>query len=135
MKKIVLLVLLCSFMFISVVICGCEITGDPTTDSALLGAGVGAGIGAIVGDEKGALIGAGVGGLGGYVVGSQKKNQQEMNQLRQEVNTVIVWITNSNGSQLSIRLAKDGRGGYIGPRGEYYASMPSEEQLAAVYGF
>jgi hypothetical protein len=47
---------------------------------------------------------------------------------------VTVWITNSNGSQTSVQLTRYGRW-YIGPRGEYYAQMPSNEQLRAAYGF
>jgi len=48
--------------------------------------------------------------------------------------TVTVWITNSNGSQTSVRLTRYGRW-YIGPRGEYYAQMPTNEQLRQAYGF
>ncbi|MCL5278775.1 MAG: hypothetical protein M1376_02580 [Planctomycetes bacterium] len=48
--------------------------------------------------------------------------------------TVIVWITNSNGSQTSVQLTRQGRG-YLGPRGEYYDQMPTNEQLRVVYGF
>ena len=51
-----------------------------------------------------------------------------------EQSEVTVWITNSNGSQSSIRLTKSGPG-YLGPRGEWYPSMPTNEQLRVVYGF
>jgi hypothetical protein len=47
---------------------------------------------------------------------------------------VEVWITNSNGSKTSVKLTREGRW-YIGPRGEYYAGMPTNEQLRVVYGF
>lgn len=47
---------------------------------------------------------------------------------------VTVWITNSNGSQTSVRLTRQGPW-YIGPRGEYYADMPTNEQLRVAYGF
>ena len=47
---------------------------------------------------------------------------------------VTVWFTNSNGSQLSVELIPSGPG-YIGPKGEYYPSMPTGEQLRMVYGF
>jgi hypothetical protein len=51
------------------------------------------------------------------------------------VSTVItVWITNSNGSMTSIQLTREGPW-YRGPRGEYYTSIPTNEQLRAVYGF
>jgi hypothetical protein len=49
-------------------------------------------------------------------------------------NTVTVWITNSNGSRTSVPLTRQGRG-YLGPRGEYYDQMPTNEQLRVVYGF
>ncbi len=48
--------------------------------------------------------------------------------------TITIWITNSNGSKTSVQLARQGPW-YVGPRGEYYAEMPTNEQLRAVYGF
>ncbi len=51
-----------------------------------------------------------------------------------EQTTVTVWITNSNGSQRSVSLQKNGPG-FVGPRGEYYTNMPTEKQLRMVYGF
>ncbi|HBG26005.1 MAG: hypothetical protein A2Y10_03955 [Planctomycetes bacterium GWF2_41_51] len=48
--------------------------------------------------------------------------------------TIIVWITNDNGSKTEIRLRPGLDGGYIGPRGEYYSTMPSEDQLKILYG-
>ncbi len=47
---------------------------------------------------------------------------------------ITVWITNSNGSQTTVRLTRQGAW-YVGPRGEYYAEMPTNEQLRVVYGF
>ncbi|MGE5295660.1 MAG: hypothetical protein ACM3VT_12595 [Solirubrobacterales bacterium] len=47
---------------------------------------------------------------------------------------ITVWITNSNGSKTSVKLTRDGAW-YVGPRGEYYAEMPTNEQLRVVYGF
>ncbi len=48
--------------------------------------------------------------------------------------TVTVWITNSNGSRTVVQLTRRG-GWYIGPRGEYYDQIPTNEQLRAAYGF
>jgi hypothetical protein len=48
--------------------------------------------------------------------------------------TVTVWITNSNGSQTTVPLTRH-NGWYIGPRGEYYDQMPTNEQLRLAYGF
>jgi hypothetical protein len=46
----------------------------------------------------------------------------------------VVWITNDNGSKTEIKLTRTSEGGYKGPRGEYYATMPSEEDLKILYG-
>jgi hypothetical protein len=51
-----------------------------------------------------------------------------------ENGTITVWITNSNGSQTSVHLTREGRW-YVGPRGEYYDRMPTDEQLRLAYGF
>jgi hypothetical protein len=51
-----------------------------------------------------------------------------------EEGTVTVWITNSNGSMTSVRLTRSGPW-YMGPRGEWYTTMPTNEQLRVVYGF
>lgn len=48
--------------------------------------------------------------------------------------TVVVWITNDNGSKTEVKLTKSKYGGYIGPQGEYYSTMPTEQQLKALYG-
>ena len=114
---------------------GCETDAQ---NSALLGTAVGAGVGALAGgDTEGTLIGAAVGGGAGYVLGNEsdkKKTQQEIAAVRAEQNVVTVWITNSNGSQIPVKLVRDGPG-FIGPRGERYATMPTEDQLKQVYGF
>jgi uncharacterized protein YcfJ len=117
---------------------GCETEAQ---NSALLGTAIGAGIGALAGgDTEGALIGGAIGGGVGYMAGNesekkktQQKTQQQIANIQAQQNVVTVWITNSNGSQTPVKLTKDGPG-YIGPRGERYASMPTEEQLKQVYG-
>ena len=103
-----------------------------------LGALAGAGIGQLAGgDTEATLIGAAVGGGAGYMLGSEgdrKKAQAERDGLRQEMNTVMVKVTNSNGSIVQVPLRKQGVG-YIGTRGEYYATLPTQDQLRPVYGF
>jgi hypothetical protein len=47
--------------------------------------------------------------------------------------TVIAWVENDNGSKTEVRLTKTNDGGYIGPKGEYYSSMPTEDQLETLY--
>ncbi len=118
---------------------GCE--SDAQTGvgvGGLLGAGAGQLIG---GDTKSTLIGAGVGAGAGYIVGNeldkkktQAKTQAEMNQLRAEMNVVTVNVTNSNGSKSQVRLQKQGVG-YVGPRGEYYDHVPTDEELRPIYAF
>ena len=120
----------------SVFFAGCE--SDAQTGAAI-GALAGAGIGQLAGgDTESTLIGAAVGGGAGYMIGSEqdkKKTKAEMDSLRQEMNTVTVNITNSNGSISPVKLRKQGVG-YVGPRGEYYDKLPTEEQLKqAGYGF
>jgi len=114
---------------------GCE--SDAQT-GALLGTAAGAGIGALAGNStEDTLVGAAVGGGVGYILGSEqdkKKTQAEMDTLRREMNTVMVKVTNSNGSIIQVPLRKQGIG-YVGPRGEYYDKLPTEDQLRPVYGF
>jgi hypothetical protein len=46
---------------------------------------------------------------------------------------ITVWITNDNGSLTAVTLTRR-FSGYIGPLGEYYPTMPTEEQLKILYG-
>ena len=116
-------------------VAGCE--SDAQT-GALIGTAVGAGAGqAIGGDTESTLIGAAVGGGAGYIIGSEqdkKKTKAEIDALRRDMNIVTVNITNSNGSVSQVLLRKQGVG-YVGPRGEYYNHLPTEEELKPIYGF
>ena len=115
-------------------------------NDAQTGAGVGVLGGALAGqliggDTKSTLIGAGVGAGAGYIIGNERdkkkaqaKTQEEMNQLRAEMNTVTVTVTNANGSKSQVLLRKQGVG-YVGPRGEYYDHLPTDEELKPIYGF
>ncbi len=47
---------------------------------------------------------------------------------------ITVWVQNDNGSKTQINLKRTSDGGYIGPRGEYYSTTPTEEQLRTLYG-
>ncbi len=116
-------------------VAGCE--SDAQT-GALLGTAAGAGVGALAGGStEGTLVGAAVGGGVGYILGNEqdkKKTRAEMDSLRHEMSTVMVKVTNSNGSVIQVPLRKQGVG-YVGPRGEYYDKLPTEDQLRPVYGF
>ena len=119
---------------------GCE--SDAQT-GALIGTAAGAGIGQAIGRDTGStLIGAGVGGAAGYMIGNEQDKKKaavqtsaQMEQMRQEMNTVTINIVNSNGSITPVTLRKQGAV-YIGPRGETYPTLPTQEQLKqAGYGF
>jgi hypothetical protein len=137
--------------------CGCE--SDAQT-GALIGTGAGAGIGQAVGhNTESTLIGAGVGAGAGYMIGNesdkrktqaQMENLQQQNmqlqqqnmqmqqqnmQTQQQMSTVTINVTNSNGSITPVTLRRQGAV-YIGPRGETYTTLPTQEQLKqAGYGF
>ena len=119
---------------ISIFNAGCE----TAQTSAILGTAAGAGLGQAIGrDTESTLLGAGIGAIGGYLLGNEnekKRTAAEMAYIREQATTVVVNVTNSNGSTIPVRLRKQGAG-YIGTRGEYYASLPSEDQLRPVYGF
>jgi len=114
---------------------GCE--SDAQT-GALIGTGVGAGVGALAGgDTESTLIGAAVGGGAGYMLGNEgdkKKAAADRDAIRQEMNIVMVPVTCSNNSIIQVKLRKQGVG-YVGPRGEYYSKLPTEDDLRPVYGF
>lgn len=135
-KRLVMMVIVVAFAFTTMWIGGCQ--SDAQT-GALVGGAAGAGIGQLAGkDTKSTLIGAAVGSGAGYMLGNEadkKKTKAEMEGVRQEMNTVTVNVTNSNGSITPVTLRKQGVG-YMGPKGEYYNSLPTSEQLRqAGYGF
>ena len=105
---------------------------------AVIGGLAGAGVGQLAGRHTEAtLIGAAVGTAAGYMIGNEsdkQKAQYEAAAIRQEMHTVLVNVHNSNGSIIQVPLKKYGVG-YLGTRGEYYPTMPTEEQLRVVYGF
>jgi hypothetical protein len=47
---------------------------------------------------------------------------------------VTIWVENSNGSRIPVRLRVAEGGLYVGPRGEYYTGLPTNEQLRQLYG-
>ncbi|MES2212822.1 MAG: DUF6515 family protein [Pseudomonadota bacterium] len=47
--------------------------------------------------------------------------------------TVVISSPDEDGDDIHILLNKKGKG-YVGPKGEYYNSLPSAAQLKAVYG-
>ncbi|NQT01245.1 MAG: glycine zipper 2TM domain-containing protein [Planctomycetes bacterium] len=114
---------------------GCE--SDAQVGTAI-GTLAGAGIGQLAGgDSEATLIGAAVGGAAGYMLGNESdktKEQAERAYMHQEMRTVAVNITNSNGSISHVRLKRHGVG-YVGTRNEYYNHLPTEDELRPIYGF
>ncbi len=142
MKRQITSVIMAISMFAGLLItAGCETKAQ---SGALIGTGVGALAGqAIGGNTTGTLIGAGAGAVGGYLVGrhmdksdekKEDKAAQEAKAAQAAAETETVWVTNTNGSQIPVKLTKDGAG-FIGPRGERYDTMPTQDQLRSVYGF
>lgn len=134
-KKVVTILMIVTVGLSSAFVAGCE--SDAQIGSAI-GALAGAGIGQLAGgDTESTLIGAAVGGAAGYMMGNEGDKQRalaERDCLREEMNTVMVKVTNRNGSIVQVPLRKHGVG-YVGTRGEYYAALPTEDQLRPVYGF
>jgi hypothetical protein len=135
LKQIIKFTLALAFGCELVFVVGCE--SDARTGAAL-GTLTGAGIGQLVGrDTKSTLIGAAIGAGTGYMIGNESdrsKMQTRMYAMQDDINSQLVNITNSNGSIVMVRLRRQGVG-WLGPRGEYYPTLPTSEQLRPVYGF
>ena len=134
-KNLITIMMVVAVGFGLIFVAGCE--SDAGTGAGV-GALAGAGVGQLAGgDTESTLIGAAVGGGAGYMLGNEqdkKKASADRESIRQEMNTVMVKVTNSNGSIIQVPLRKQGVG-YVGPRGEYYEKLPTENQLRPVYGF
>ena len=118
-----------------IIITGCE---SDAQSGAAIGTLAGAGIGQLAGgNTESTLIGAAVGGGAGYMIGNESDKvyaHAERADMRREMETVPVNITNSNGSISQVRLKRHGVG-YVGTRGEYYNHLPTEDELRPIYGF
>jgi uncharacterized protein YcfJ len=122
---------------------GCGTTMTQTEQTTLLGTAIGTGIGAVLGNnlggsrndrELGMAAGALAGGLLGHQMGTQRDMQNQMNNMQQQQFITTVWVENSNGSKTPVQLRQTDGGQYVGPRGEYYSTMPTQDQLRKVYG-
>lgn len=134
-KSTVTILMVTSVSLALIFAAGCQ--SDAQTGS-VIGALAGAGIGQLAGgDTESTLIGAAIGGGAGYMLGNESDKQKaaaDRALLREDMNHVTVNITNSNGSVSQVRLRRQGVG-YVGTRGEYYHTLPSEDELRPVYGF
>lgn len=122
---------------------GCGTPMSQTDQTTLMGTAIGAGMGAVLGNnlggsrndrELGMAAGALAGGLLGRQMGTQREMQNQMNYMQQQQFITTVWIENSNGSKTPVQLRQTDGGQYVGPRGEYYSTMPTQDQLRKVYG-
>jgi hypothetical protein len=105
---------------------------------ALIGGVAGAVIGnnshGAFGNGEGAVAGAALGGLLGGAMGHQKDQfGRQIGAVNETASTTIINVNNSNGSVTPVVIRKVGNQ-YMGPRGEYYNSIPTEQQLKS-YGF
>ena len=108
----------------------------PIYESALWGAAIGGIIG-YQSDEagEGAALGAVIFGVGALLTQTDKMPQEhrEHKHEEEEEQEVVIQIHNDNGSLTPVVLQKKG-GTYIGPNGEHYKRLPTEEQLKPIYG-
>jgi len=130
----------------AVLLSGCATSaGKGAGIGAAGGSLLGAGLGALIGHQSGhtgegaaigALSGAALGGGAGYAVGKgMDKNREQdaaINQAVLDANTVTVNIRNSDGSFTPVRLVRQGTT-WVGPQGEFYTAIPTEEQLRQRY--
>lgn len=125
---------------------GCA-TADPArqseADGTVMGAALGGVLGGVVGhnvgDRHNTLLGAVLGATLGGLLGNQVGQQQDAVRnrylaLEQAQNTVTMMVRNSNGSYTPVVLRRYGYL-FVGPRGEYYTVLPSDDQLRPLYGF
>jgi hypothetical protein len=107
----------------------------PIFEKAIIGAIIGGVIGYQSHEEgEGAAIGAGL-----FVVGELLEQSDRQQRKKESIHKekyseqTIVEIHNSNGSITPVKLRKKD-GSYIGPKGERYEQLPTEEQLKPLYG-
>ena len=156
-KKVQLVLILTGIAFIFSTGCNEGMKMKPVYNSAIIG-GV---IGAIIGHQsdrlgQGVAIGAGVGALGEFLhqmdmhpnpprpraqqtqarirVEPPESNAAPRPPVRENIReTFVVQIHNDNGSVTPVEIRKQGDK-YIGPTGEQYDKLPTEEELKPFYG-
>jgi len=100
----------------------------------------GALLGGIIGYQSGeatagALMGAAIVGVGEFLHQADELDKKEARENSPDecAEKIAVEIHNSNGSVTPVQLKKKGDV-YIGPKGERYEELPTEEQLKPIYG-
>ena len=117
---------------------------NPSTfNQAAIGAALGAVAGGVIGNNshgafgnrEGMVAGAALGALLGGTMGHQTDTMNaQVGAAYEMASTVVINVQKSNGSYTPISLRRAGNQ-YIGPRGEYYSALPTEQQLKTAYGF
>jgi hypothetical protein len=90
--------------------------------------------GAIAGATLGAILGATLGNQRDQAEARQAETDAKIGAVSEVASTVIVNVHNSNGSMTPVVIRKVGNQ-YVGPKGEYYTTLPTEAQLKIPYGF
>jgi hypothetical protein len=136
-KTPVIIALIASLMFLSG--CGEGMKASDIYSASLCGALVGGIVGYQSHEEgEGAAIGAAIFGVGELLDqldnldGKEKEHKETGDSGRTEI--YVIQVHNSNGSITPVEVEKKGDI-FIGPKGEQYESLPTEEQLKPVYGF
>jgi hypothetical protein len=126
-------------------LCGCcsenhNNSGNRLELSSIYGAALGGAlIGGIIGHQsdetgEGVAIGAAVLGVGELLRQTDNLARKEHREHEDEsAEPVVIEIHNSNGSVTPVKLKKE-NSHYIGPKGERYEELPTEEQLKPIYG-
>jgi hypothetical protein len=84
---------------------------------------------------EGAVAGAALGAIIGAAMGAQQDTfNAKIGAVSEQATTTIINVKNSNGSYTPVLIRKVGTQ-YVGPRGEYYNALPTEDQLKTPYGF
>lgn len=129
------------------VMAGCATPQYQQNQSAFNQAAIGAALGAVAGgvignnshgafgNREGMVAGAALGALLGGTMGHQTDQvNAQMGAVTELASTVVINVQNSNGSYTPVTLRRAGNQ-YVGPRGEYYSALPTEQQLKVAYGF
>ncbi len=136
-KTSVAIILITSLVLSSCGGCG---SGGSLKAGHIYGAALGGAlIGGIIGyqsDEAvaGALLGGAVFGIGELLhqIDNLADEEKKLKEEAEDVEEVVIQIRNSNGSLTPVEFQKKGST-YIGPKGEHYRHLPTQEQLRLVY--
>lgn len=114
--------------------CG-DLRLHPVFEEAIKGAIIGGIVGYQSHEEgEGAAIGAGLFAVAELLKQSDKQHRDRDHEHKDKrPEQAVVEIHNDNGSITPVRLKRKD-GSYIGPKGERYEQLPTEEQLKPLYG-